>query len=186
MAFLEAFTEEEKEILISVPYKAGIWVSQADSTGGEGADDKEKAALENIINEKGKGMFESAFVHEVMSEACNRKQDWNKWADTVDDVLVQAGKAVDIIAAKLEEKECDAYSANVMAIGVKIAEAFREFDADASVLVKLDTKVRLFLEAMMRVLKHDKSMKTETELNISYEEDQALSKLYKALYKEAA
>lgn len=186
MAFLEQFSDQEKELLVSLPYKAGLWVSMADNAGGESADVKEKEALELIIDEKGKGMFESAFVHEVMSETCTRKQEWPKWEAEVETVLQDLDNAVTLIKAKLQEKDCDAYASNIMAIGVKIAEAFREFDADASVMVKIDTQIRLFLEAMTRIIKRDKSLKTETALNISYEEDRALSELYKALYKDAA
>ena len=186
MAFLEQFSDQEKELLVSLPYKAGLWVSMADNVGGESADEKEKEALAQIIDEKGKGMFESAFVHEVMSETCSRKQEWSQWEAGVHTVLQDLDKAMSLIRGKLQEKDCDAYGSNIMAIGVKIAEAFREFDADASVMVKLNTQIRLFLEAMTRVLKRDKSIKTETALNISYEEDKALSELYKALYKDAA
>ncbi len=185
MAFLEQFSEDERNLIVSLPYKAGLWVSTIDDAGGTAADYKELEALERIISEKGKGMFESAFVHEVMAETCTRQQDWKAWADGADKVLVECTNAVKIIADRLAEKDIDAYRQNIMSIAVEVAKAFREFDADAPLGVRLWTQYRLFLEAIFRIIKRDKTYESESMLNISYEEDMALSKLSKALYEGA-
>ncbi len=182
MAFLEQFSDEERELLISLPYRAGLWVSSVDDTGGAKADYEELDELESIVVEKASGMFESAFVHEVMAETCTRQQDWKKWAEGLDAVPNDCKKAIAIISGKLAEKDIDAFRANVMSISLSVAKAFREFDDGASMPVKLFTQIRLFLEAVMRFLKRDKSYDTESVLNISYEEDVALSMLSKALH----
>ncbi|MCB9990891.1 MAG: hypothetical protein H6867_05880 [Rhodospirillales bacterium] len=186
MAFLEQFSKEERDLIVSVPYRAGAWVSSVDEAGGGNATADELKELENIISEKAKGMFESAFVHEVMVESFNHKADWADWAKHTDTILEDAGKAVSLIESKLSEKDVDAYRANIMAIGLNVAKAFREFEVDASVMTKAHTQIGLLLDAALRVLKRDKSYSPTTELNISYEEDVALTKLSEALHASGA
>lgn len=182
MAFLEQFSRQEKDLIVSVPYRVGVWVSSVDAAGGAVASYQEQDSLETIIAEKSSGMFESAFMHEVMAETCTRQQDWKAWGENMDKVLAECGEAVRIVSAKLEEKDVDAYRHTVMTIAVDVAKAFREFDSGASFMVRLWTKYRLFLESLCRVVKRDKSLETQGLLNISYEEDAALSKLAKALH----
>lgn len=184
MAFLEQFSGDEKELIISLPYRAGMWVSQADSAGdSDGADEKEAKTLEQIIQEQSKGMFNSAFVHEVMIETASRKQDWPKWQSEIDDIPALCKKAVELIENKLDENNAAAYRENVMAIAVNVAEAFREFDGDMPFFARMISQLRLLAEAIGRVFTRKKTFKTETYLNISYEEDKALSKLYSAMQK---
>ncbi len=182
MAFLELFSDTEKDMLVSLPYRAGLWVSLADQSGGEKASLKERAALEDIITRKASGMFESAFVHEVMAEAFARKDQWDLWAQNTQTVPDDSRKAVALISEKLTEKDVDAYRYNIMTIGVEIAKTFREFDAGASIIARLYGLFNLYVEAIVRIIKRDPSIQTESALNISYEEDQALSCLSDALH----
>lgn len=182
MAFLEQFSAEERALIISVPFRAGHWVSVVDDTGGAKAGDAEREALENIITERARGMFESAFVHEVMAETCTRQDDWKAWSDNMDTVLEDCAKVVGIIGGKLAERDLDAYRMNVMGIGLAVAKAFREMDDGAPFFVKLQTKILLFIEAIVRLIKRDRSYDAESALNISFEEDVALTKLSKALH----
>lgn len=182
MAFLEQFSAIERNLIVSIPYRAGVWVSSVDDTGGAKADYEELHELETIIARKGRGMFESAFVHEVMAETFQRQAEWKSWAADIDNLLVDCGRAVEIIAAKLAEKDVDAYRANIMALALDVAKAFREFDVDASFWVKINSRINLWLEAFVRILKRDRSYDSTSELNISYKEDIALTKLSQALH----
>lgn len=180
MAFLEQFSAEDRDLIVSIPYRAGLWVSGADDGGGAKAGHDELDALETIIAEKGRGMFESAFVHEVMAETCTRQQDWKSWAGSLDNVLEDCSRAVGIVQAKLAEKDLDAYRMNIMAIGLAVAKAFRE--VDAGFMDKIQMQLRLFCDAVMRILRRDRYWDPSSVLNVSHEEDIALDKLSKALY----
>lgn len=182
MAFLEQFSTEDRDLIVSIPYRAGVWVSMVDDDGGGEAEHDEIDALENILAEKARGMFESAFVHEVMAETASRQQDWPQWAGQMDTVLADCTKAVGVVGGKLSEKDLDAYRMHIMAIGLEVAKAFREFDVGMPLPTKLWTNFRLFMDAIVRVFSRDKSFEGEKALNISYEEDQALSKLSQALH----
>ena len=49
MAFLDGFSKEEQDFLVSLPYRVGLWVSSIDATGGSAADGDEQEALEKCI-----------------------------------------------------------------------------------------------------------------------------------------
>jgi len=182
MAFLEQFSEEERELIVSIPYRAGLWVSTVDDAGGTAAGHDELNALESIIAEKGRGMFESAFVHEVMAETHTRQGEWKRWAENLSTLLDDSTKSITIIQGKLAEKDLDAYRMNIMAIGLAVAKAFREVDASASFMDKVNMQIRLFRDAAMRILRREKYWDKASILNVSAAEDEALDKLSKALY----
>ncbi len=180
MAFLEQFSAGERDLIVSLPYRAGLWVSALDSTGGRQANEQETKALEAIIHRKGRGMFESAFVHEVMVDAITRRDEWKDWAHRLDSVVGDCEKAVVLIGKKLIRRDVDAYRQNIMHITVEVAKAFREFDLKESVLVRLWACIRLALDKMIGIARGEE-YESEALLNISYEEDIALSKIAMSL-----
>jgi hypothetical protein len=180
MAFLEKFSADEKEMLVSLPYRAGLWVSRADDAGAPEAGDKEAVTLEKIIIEKSRGMFESAFAHEVMAEICGRRGDWPRWGDSVDDVPATCEKARTAIAAKLGDHDLDGYRQNIMAIAVAVAEAFREFDFTTPLPARIMTYMKLALDRLIGKLS-GQEYESNDILNVSYKEDVALAALAKSL-----
>ena len=58
MSALSNFSEDEIELLASVPYKAGAWISHADDEEGEDDDERELKALESIIKEIATFLFD--------------------------------------------------------------------------------------------------------------------------------
>lgn len=180
MAFLEELSEEEQLLLISLPYRAGIWVSRADDDGGLSARHAEKEALEKIIHEKSSGMFESAFVHEIMVETVARKDEWEKWADNIDDIETDCIKAAQILGKKMSRRDQDAYRQNIMYIATEVARAFREFGQKEAIPVKIWAFVRIRIDKIIGLFTGQR-YESETLLNISYEEDIVLAKLSKAL-----
>lgn len=180
MAFLEKFSDDEKKLLASLPYRAGYWVSQADAEGGDYAEVKERAALEQIIRRKAEGMFESAFVHEVMVEAFEHKDEWEQWGSDIDTVPEECRKAVTLIAEKLSPGEVEAFRQNIMVICTQVARAFREFDEKIALPVRIWTKIKIGLDKVIGLITRQEYISEEL-LNISYEEDVALSRLAEAL-----
>lgn len=180
MAFLEKFSAEERSLLVSLPYRAGAWVGTMDRSGGAESKGAELAALEKIIGKKAQGMFESAFVHEVMVEICTHKSDWPQWAGKTGSVPVDCKKAVAVITGKLSVHDLDAYRQNIMYIAVEVARAFREFNADASLLTHACDLFRGLLDRLAGVAQGG-AHESANLRNISYEEDVALAGLSKAL-----
>ena len=180
MAFLEQFSAEEKSLLVSLPYRAGVWIGAMDRSGGVESKNAELAVLEKIIDQKAQGMFESAFVHEVMVEICTHKSDWPQWAGKGQSVPADCDKAVAAIAEKLSAHDLDAYRKNVMYIAVEVAKAFREFDAHTPLLSQMVEMLRCFLDKIAGVAQGG-AHESANLRNISYEEDVALAGLSRAL-----
>lgn len=186
MAFLEKFSVEEKEFLVALPYRAGVWMSRADETGGLEADAAELEALEAIIDKKAAGMFESAFVHEVMAEVCAGKENWARWAKHASKVPDDCRKAVTMMEGRLGKHDLDGYRENIMYIAVEVAKAFREFDLEPPPpSLSFTDKVKLFLDGIAGKPKGER-YEAERLLSISYNEDRALAALSGSLGIERA
>lgn len=180
MAFLEKFTASEQDRLIRLPYQAGAWLSSQDDTGGAFADFKEKRALKNIIEDQSKGMFVSAFVHEVMADLSLREDDWEKWDVSEKTVLEESAELPVLITEKLSEEQADAYIKSVMAISVAVAQAYREFDDNTSFAKALLITMKLKIDRVFGALSKQE-YDSERLLAVSHEEDVALTKLYDTL-----
>lgn len=180
MAFLEKFSAAERALLVSLPYRAGVWISRIDRSGGSDASDMEMHALERIIDKKAASMFESAFVHEVMVELCAHKSEWPQWSGSNADVAADCRAAVKIIREKLTPHDVEGYCRNILFIGVEVAKAFREFDLNAPLSVRLGALMNSLMDKLSG-LAHGPEHDSGSLLNISYEEDVALSGLSRAL-----
>jgi hypothetical protein len=180
MAFLEQFSEPEKALLVALPYRAGLWISQSDSTGGGTADAQEQKALAQIIEQKARGMFRSAFVHEVMAETYARRAEWPQWGEGMDRVPGECRRAVELITPRLIVHDVEAYRHTVMAIARDVARAFREYDENAGALGRLTTALRIQIDSLIGVLRGEE-YESKVLLNISEKEDIALGTLATAL-----
>lgn len=180
MAFLEQFEQQDRDNLVMLPYRAGLWVSMADVSGGTEADFKEMDVLETIIERRAGGMFESAFVHEVMAEMCARQKNWKDWAKDMEAVPEECRRAIASISGRLPPREADAYRRNIMYVATEVARAFREFDATASLPRRAGVWLRLLVERALSVFRGEESDYV-SNFNISVQEDKALSALLEAL-----
>ncbi|MBU0859800.1 MAG: hypothetical protein KJ667_07665 [Alphaproteobacteria bacterium] len=180
MAFLEQFSGPEKALLVALPYRAGLWVSQSDATGGKTADAQELQALSRIIEAKARGMFRSAFVHEVMAETYGRRTEWKQWADGVERVPDECRHAMVLLEKKLIERDILAYRQTVMTIADDVARAFREHDENVGMGGRLLTMAGIMIDKLIGVFRGEEYESTAL-LNISEKEDLALGTLAAAL-----
>lgn len=177
--FLEALNEDEKELIVSLPYRAGVWVSLSDEKGEGAARAQELKTIETVIARLSKGMFASAFVHEVMAETHARRDRWPAWSLQVGTVPEDARAAVHILIDKVMPPDAEAYVQTVMNIAYETAYAFREYDPHASIPIRIWVSLNLMWEGFMRKLQPD--YRVESVANISLAEDQAIGILAAAL-----
>lgn len=180
MAYLERFSEQDRALIVSLPYRAGLWISHADGSGGSDAAEDEAAILSAIIERSGTGMFYSAFVHEVMAETYARKTEWAGWAGNLETVPEQGQAAVRLIEEKLTHRDAEAYYAMIMDIALEVAKAFREVDMTEPFWARCFSTLGLYREWLVNRLQ-GKDFDTALVRNISYAEDKALSELAGAL-----
>ena len=67
MTTFEELDINKKEMLASLPYRAGLWISQADDSG-ESSDQEELKVLHNIVDGFARDVFGSELVQNIMTE----------------------------------------------------------------------------------------------------------------------
>lgn len=181
MAFLEVFSEDERRFLVSLPYRAGVWVSSSDTTGGQESGAQELQALERAIQGIAQGMFESAFVHEVMAETFLRKAEWPEWARGTGTVPDDCRCAIAMMRERnMPVRDVDAYRRILMQIGLEVAKAFREYTRNEPFLYRLTRGIGIAVDRFFGALRGEKYVSQDL-LNISYSEDVALNTLAMSL-----
>lgn len=183
MAFLKEFTREERDMLASLPYRVGLWVSMSDHTGGSESSEQELVALEKTITRIAQGMFESAFVHEIMADTFLRKDEWPVWGANLQTVQADCVATVKFLQGRLPARDIDAYRHILMQIGLEVARAFREYDRSEPLSFRAMRWLSIAVDRLFGIMQGEKYVSDDL-LNISYEEDLALNELAKALRGE--
>ena len=185
MAFLEKFSEDDRLRIITLPYRIGLWVSAQDETGGIQSNFAEKIAIHEIIEKKStqtSGMFGSAFVHEVMSDLYLRREEWASWDIDEDALLDDMMQMIKIISQTLSPKDAQEYAQSALRIGRHVALAYREFDHKASFGEYMGAKFRISIDKVISLFTKQQ-YESDKLLNISIEEDRALTQLSETIDK---
>lgn len=181
MSFLDQITPDKRDMLISLPYRVGLWVSQSDSSGGESADSEELQALSNILDGYAQEIFGSEAVQHIISGTMDHRNDWPRWSKQTGDVVVDCRQAVDILSEVVDVKEVSAFKKHLVEIGEAVALAFREENENISFGEKLSLYIRFYV-GKLKALKKGQPYKTFDQfLNISLQERRALTTLAHAL-----
>ena len=126
MTFLNRLTPDQKDTLISLPYRVGLWVSQADSSGGSESDAREQQALSAILHGFAEEMFGSETMQHIISGTLAAKDRWPDWAGRVQDVPQDCQFALDLVTEFADAKDANVFRNHLMEIGEAVAMAFRE------------------------------------------------------------
>ena len=183
MSFLDDLRDEDRTLLVSLPFRVGLYVSQSDQSGGDESDEAEMQALSNLITAYSQEVFGAETVQYVISETVRRKSEWKKWATDLHYIEGECHKAVDILSAHVDEKEVNAFKNHLIEIGESVALAFREYGASTPLLDKL--KVYMYYISSKRKAKKNGDVYKDWEqfINISLDERKALCFVAEALDK---
>jgi hypothetical protein len=80
---LSHFSEEQRKLLVTLPYRTGFWVSVSDESGGAEADEAEQTALENIVSCFAEDFCKTEVVEQLMHEALHQKEHWPEWEKNI-------------------------------------------------------------------------------------------------------
>ena len=125
-AYLGRFTPEQQEKIIALPYRVGLWVSESDRSGGEGASEAEIQALESIITAFAEDFLKSELVEEIMRTTLARKADWAAWNVNLGHVAAECEEVRGFMAQQLNSDEVMTFRQNLVDIGIAVAMAYRE------------------------------------------------------------
>lgn len=172
--------EDDRMLLVSIPYRAGAWVSQADVSGGDQSDEQEKQALNNIIKAFAYDVYSSDIVQQVISVTIKEEKRWDLWFDEIETVPRECEQAVSILYKVADPKEITAFKIYVMQIAEAVALAYRE---DNNL-----PPVKKFMRYVSYLIGKSKSSQMSAAynsfddyLNISQKERHALERLAQSL-----
>ena len=129
MANLSNFTPEERELIVSIPFRVGMWISDSDDNEKSKMDDKrERQALELTISKMAKAHRKMPFAAEIMRDVQANKNKWPAWEQKAaeNDVLQDIQKAIAICRDKTSKKEVSQFKQTVWNIGMIVAQAYGE------------------------------------------------------------
>ncbi len=180
MSFLDDISLDQRQLLVSLPYRVGLRVSQCDVSGGADSDVQELQALSNILGGIAGEVFVSETVQYVISETVEQQDYWPEWAADLGDVEDDCRRAVNILSGFVDEKEVSAFKQHLMEVGEAVALAFRENEA-VSFFERLKLKM-LYMKLNYKAKKEGWVYKSfDAFLNVSRSERAVLSGLARAL-----
>lgn len=179
MTYLEKFPDDVKDILISLPYRVGQFISESDQTGGDESDDVEQKALENIVTFYAEDTVKGEFPQEVMLEMLKRKSEWENWntPENIHKVPEQCLRLNEMLKDEVGDKQIQAFKQNLIDIAIVIAQAYCEFDATASAVSKIEVHMSLFMRRMRMMLAGAEMTNNTLSISISPAERSAIKML---------
>ncbi|MBK6895391.1 MAG: hypothetical protein IPH06_02210 [Alphaproteobacteria bacterium] len=180
MSFLNQMDPDDRDMVVSLPYRVGLRVSKSDDTGGNESDEQEMQALSSILSGYAQEVFGSETVQYIISETISKRNKWPEWSGTLEKVEDDCHKAIDVLSSVVDQKEVNAFKQHLIEIGESVAMAFRE-QQNLGMIAKLklfmDYKKDKKLAAQKKI-----SVKTWDQfLNISAHERRALRSIAGAL-----
>jgi len=176
LSTLQDFTDEQRVLLISLPFRTGLWVSESDAGGGGEASEAEMMVLESLITGYSEDFLKSEFVEELMRATLERRDEWDGWTADIDDVPGECGGALVILKEKLDARDVLSFRQTLMEIAKAVAMAYGE---DEELSDAAGRKPSVFLKFFARF--KGRSAEADLSANISGDERQALAELSKVL-----
>jgi hypothetical protein len=181
MSTLDLYTEQERQLLVALPYRIGLWISMSDETGGAEADEYERQALASLLHGFATDFCKSEFVEELMRETVAKTDQWPAWSNNINAVLMEVKQALSLIREKQEYNDVESFRTSLGEIAESVALAFREYDDDPNFFERCSVFMRYARERIKSRMKGQLPRPLEDFYNISAAEDQALKALANAL-----
>ncbi len=181
MNFLDELTPEQRTLLVSLPYRVGLYVSRSDNTGGDDSDEAELKALDDIITGYSQEVFGAETVQYVISETVRRKSEWASWSENLGDIGSECHRALDVLYEAVDEKEVNAFKHHLLEIGESVALAFREYGNSTPFIDKLKVYIIYQIESFNAKKRGIPYKNWEQFINISLDERKALRSVAMAL-----
>ena len=181
MNFLETLPAEKRTLLVSLPYRVGLFISHSDQTGGGASDAAEMEALSGIITGYYQEIFGAETVQYIIGETVSRRAEWDGWSENLDNIDEECRRAAEILSGAVDEKEFSAFKHHLIEIGESVALAFREYGRETP----LGDKIKMYLyylKGKIRALMRGQPYKDWGQfINISMDERKALRRIARAL-----
>ncbi len=89
MNFVKQLTSEDQLLLVSLPYRVGVWISHIDDNTKTKLDDKREAqALEYAIKRYAGSANQMPFVAYIMQQVAKNRSLWKLWSQNTEEDLL--------------------------------------------------------------------------------------------------
>ncbi len=185
MAYLDHFSAEQRDLLIRLPYRAGLWISASDTTGGDESEAVERQALAAIVRGFTEDFLKSEFVEEIMRATVQRVDEWDQWAGQPENIPDEVRRGIEIAALYIDYKQINALKQSLNDVAMTVAMAYREFDETTPFAAQMRIYSKYWLEYARSYVKKTQPPIMDQYLNISAAEHKALDALNAALRLQA-
>lgn len=182
MTKLSDFSNEDAELIVSLPYRVGMHISYAEDEDGEQDDEREMQAMEACIKEVAKLHEGSEFIKEIALEVLRSKGKWGAWSQGVFNIAPSCEKAVIALKTEGSKDDVKSYIRMVIEVATAVAQAYGEFGEDP------EPEKGFFGKAMSRITTGFAGMSEDDSahpMNVSAAEGSAISNITTALKKNA-
>lgn len=120
-------SEEEKNMIIRLPFRVGMWVSTSDQVGGEQSDEIERNTLYQMLFAYREDFCKSEFVEDLLSRTVAKSEYWPKWEQSLKTVPKECRIAVMLMRDNgVDEKSITSYTRALVDFAEGVAMAFNE------------------------------------------------------------
>jgi hypothetical protein len=178
---LSSLPVDIRTLAIRLPYRAGLFISRSDSSGGGASDEAELLALTNVVTYYVEDFCKSEFAQSVMLETLRHKPDWVNWGENIENTPQECRQVFDALTGQVDMRDIVAFKNNLLEIAIAVAMAYREFDSSEP----LTERFKIYLDVMMRqlkaMIKGQVAESFDQMLNISRSEKAAINQLAQTL-----
>lgn len=171
---------EQKDLVLSIPYKIGVWLSHRDEQGDVKADDIENEALVEIIAYLAKDKTSTPFVTDVFQDTIKARPDWPSWDCREESVMRDCRAAMDIVRKNVPEEEYNSFREALLTVAEVVAQAYGEFGGSHE---GDGTSWGDLVKNALERLKGHAYVNMDRPFNISPAEEEAIGELKKVLYQ---
>lgn len=132
-------TATEKDLVIKLPYRVGLWLCRADEKIGFFDEEIERGRLRAVIERVAKRHETSRFVRNTLANTLSHEDQWPEWAAGLDSVLSDCKTGLQMVKAQGTEEDLKTYRVVLMQTAVCVAEAFQEDETEDAGLPSIPT-----------------------------------------------
>lgn len=181
MTYLSLLPADIQDLVVRLPFRVGLYISESDQTGGDESAEAERKALENIVTFYVEDTVKSEFAHEVMLQTLNMKSKWGSWSDHINTVPEECLKVSTAIAKQIDMKEIISFKQNLLEVGITVAQAYCEFDKNTAIVSKIEIYMSIFFRRLQSLFRGAGMISNDALLNISPSERLAINLLSDSL-----
>ncbi len=176
----EDLTIDQKRLIVRLPYRIGLYVSEADQSGGDESDAKEKQTLSNIIHGFACDVMGAEAIQHVISATLALAEQWNEWGDNLETVPAECVECVLMMEDHVGIKDARAFAVQMYEIGEAVALAFQEYE-EGSFIEEMKLRFAHWQDQKLACKAGLREKSFEEYKSVSVDERQALSMLAKGL-----